>query len=316
MPFRNLSRIERELYLKEKINQLGFLYEKVQHELEKELRRIDITVFQRYRTEAILKETNLIVAELNNGTRKWVKINIPFGYERGLDIAGERLKILGVTDKINYDATIHTSGVSSLVDEVTLELLEANGSIRKTVNRFIRATQQKILEDKAITKMIAEGVITGEARRTISDTMLNEFAKRMGDEKFLTINGRHYQPKHYARLVARTRMREATTRGTVNTCLQYGNDLVQWSVHSEGCEHCQVLMGRIYSISGNDKEFPMLDEEPPVHPHCECVLVPVTRPFLERRLGGDYKNIVDLSQSKIPIESFAGYEDFLHGVAQ
>jgi len=313
--FRNLSKIERELYLTEKINQLGSMYEKIQNELIAKLKDIDITAFEKWRTEALLRETNLIVKQLNNGTKIWVKKNIPFGYERGLDIAGERLKILGVTDSINYDATIHTSGVNTLVDEVTLELLEANGSIRKNINRFVRATQQKILEDKMISKMIAEGIIRGEARRTISDKILIELSKKMANGEFIIINGRHYQPKHYARLVARTRMREATTRGTVYTCLQYKNDLVQWSVHAGACEICQVLMGRVYSISGNDPEFPMLGEPPPVHPHCECVVVPVTRPFLQRRLGTDYKNIVDLSMSKIPVETFAGYEQILHGVA-
>jgi len=315
MPFRNLSKIERELYLKEKINQLGLMYEKVQHELEKKLRNMDITAFEKWRTEALLRETNLIVKQLNNGTKKWVEKNIPFGYWRGVDIAGERLKILGVTDTINYDATIHTSGINTLADEVTLDLLTANSSIRRTVNRYVRATQQSILEDKLISQMIAEGVISGEARRTISDKILIELRKQMGNEQFLTINGRHYQPKHYARLVARTRMREATTRGTINTCLQYRNDLVQWSVHAGACEICQTFMGRVYSLSGNDKEFPMLDERPSVHPNCECILVPITRPFLQRRLGTDYKNIVDLSQSKIPVETFAGYEQILHGVA-
>lgn len=310
MAFSELQGIEKKLYLETKIKELDRLYGQTQKKLLAQLAQVDITEFQRYRTEAILKQVNLTVKVLDGGARKWAVKTIPYAYKRGVDIAGQRLKALKVTDKIAFDAQIHTSGINILADQVTMDLLEANGSIRKNFSRFIRATQQRIIEDKMITRQIAEGLIRGEARRAVSDRMLNEFRKRLGEEKFITINGRNYRPDKYAKLVARTRTREATGQGTINSCLQYGMDLVQVDVHADACEYCQQFMGRVYSISGNHPEFPMLSEEPPFHPQCECNLLPITEESLRSR--GYYQQEVKLSNSPtIKIPSFSRFEELI-----
>jgi len=313
--FRELGRAEKELFLNERIRQLKMLYQGVRIKLEKSLSQITLTGFQRYRTEAVLKQVRSIVKILDKEAVAWTKKNIPLAYSKGVDIAGTRLKIMGVTDKVAWDAQIHTSAVNTLTDAVAADLLIANGTIKKQVTGYIRKTQQVLLQDKAITKMIAEGTITGEARTAISTTMLNEFRKKIGRGGFIVINGRNYRPEAYAELVARTRMAEASTQGVINTSLQYGEDLVQWSVHADSCEICQQLQGRIFSISGNDSEFPALNERPPAHPNCECALLPVNRETLQRRMGSNYKNIVDLSNSKIPIHSHKQYEQELRGYA-
>jgi hypothetical protein len=158
--------------------------------------------------------------------------------------------------------------------------------------------------------MIADGLIKGEPRRTVSDAILKGLRDQMGEEKFLTINGRNYRPEPYARLVARTRTREASSKGTVNTALRYGVDLVQWDLHSEICEYCAQFAGRVYSISGMDPDFPMLKQLPPLHPNCKCNPVPVTREALEDR--GQLDSIIKLSSSPFTeIDSFHRFEEVL-----
>lgn len=313
--FKKLNKVEREFYLKKQVEVLRDMYKHAQEKLARRLADINLTQFQRWRTEQVLKQVREIVKALDKSAKKWALDTIPYAYERGFDIAGERLRMLGVIEDVDFSAKIHTSAVSILSDAVATDLLTANNSALKFINGYIRRTQQRILEDWKISRMIAEGVIEGETRRAVSDRLLQEFQKRIKNGQVIVINGRHYDMGSYAELVARTRTREATVQGSINTCLQSGNDLVQWSIHAGACEKCQTYMGRVYSISGGDREFPPLDNPPPIHPNCECVVVPVTRSFLQRRLGSNYKNLVDLSNSNVPLANYNQYEKFLRGVA-
>ena len=164
-----------------------------------------------------------------------------------------------VTRSVSYDALIHRQSVQVLVDAVAAELLNVNGQIRRTVGRYIRTTQQRIIEDRAISQLLAEGAVQGEARRSVSDRLLVAFRDRMEAGELIEINGRRYRPESYARLVARTRMREASTQGTINSALQYGVDLVQISQHQDidGDDICNEYEGRIFSLSGTSKKYPV-----------------------------------------------------------
>jgi SPP1 gp7 family putative phage head morphogenesis protein len=160
--------------------------------------------------------------------------------------------------------------------------------------------------------MIAEGLIEGQARRTISDTILKAMRRNLEDGRFIVINGRNYKPENYARLLARTRTREASSKATVNTSFRYGVDLVQWDSHAEICEYCAQFAGRVYSISGMDGDFPFLKEQPPLHPNCKCVIVPVTREALDDR--GYLDAIIKLSNNPLTeVSSFSRFEEILAG---
>jgi hypothetical protein len=310
--FRELKGLQREMYLRTQIEQLEKIYIVAQKRLVAQLKLADLTDFQRFRAEGLLREVETIIASLDRSAYKWAKDSMPASYDRGIDLAAERLKAMKITRFVSYDAQIHTSSIGILVDDVAKELLIANDSMRKFFNRFIRMTQQTVLQDAQISRMIAEGLVEGQPRRTISDAMLKEFRKQMGDEQFIVINGRNYRPDSYAKLVARTRTREATTEGTINTSLRYNVDLVQIDVHSHACEFCQQHSGRVFSISGTDDDFPSLSEigQPPYHPNCKCVLFPVTREALIDR--GNLDAIIKLSnRSLIKIPSFTRFEEIL-----
>lgn len=310
MAFRELSGLAKEMYLNQQINNLRILYSGAQKRLVAELKKIDLTDFQRNRSAQLLKQVDAITAMLNNGVYKWAKNSLPQAYEQGIDLAAARLKVLGVTRFVAYDAQIHTSAVNALVNDVSVELIMANDSMKKFFNRIILSTQQSLLQDAEISRMIGEGLIQGEARRTISDTILKGLREQLGEERFMVINGRNYQPAKYAELLARTRTREASSQGTINTSLRYGVDLVQWDAHAEICEYCAQFAGRTYSISGTDGDFPALTEEPPLHPNCKCVIVPVTREALEDR--GYLSEEIKLSNApSIEVDSFSRFEEVL-----
>lgn len=310
MAFNELRGFAREIALEKQVEELQTLYRKSQKDLKRRLETIDLSDFQKQRTEALLLQVNRQLAELDIAARKWSKKAVPMSYEMGLEIAEERLRKLDVTRFVNYDAQIHASAVAVLVDDVTLDLLTANQTIKNNVNRYIRLTQQRILEDREISKRVAEGLIQGETRRAVSDNILNDFRKRLGDEQFITINGRNYKPEAYSRLLARTRFVEATNRANINTSLQYGVDLVQVSVHYHPqTDPCSRHQGKIYSISGGDPDFPPLEESPPFHPNCRHQLLPITRESLEDRglLEGSIK--FSKSDREMGVSSFKEFEE-------
>lgn len=310
MAFRELRGLYREMYLREQIEQLFKIYSAAQKRLTAVLGNADATDFQKFRAGQLLRQVEVITTGLDRSAYKWAKSTMPSSYDRGIDLAGERLRALNVSRFVSYDAQIHTSAIGILVDDVTRELLVANDGVKKFFDRFILQTQQTLLQDKEISRMIAEGLIEGQARRTVSDTLLKELSKKMDNEQFIVINGRNYRPDKYAELVARTRTREATTRGTLNTALRYGVDYVQWDVHSEICEYCQQYAGRVYSISGTDPQFPALKESPPLHPNCKCVVVPVTLEHLKRQ--GLFDETLKLSHAPLlEVDSFSRYEELM-----
>jgi hypothetical protein len=100
-----------------------------------------------------------------------------------------------------------------------------------------------------------------------------------GQTAFVDRRGRKWRLDSYAEMVARTTTREAASVATINTCDEFGLDLVRISTHSPTCELCAPLQGKVYSISGNDDRYPMLTDErrPPIHPNCRHVLAPYVR---------------------------------------
>jgi hypothetical protein len=311
MAFRELKGFAREIFLETKIEQLKRIYRTSQKDLVRRLQSLDLTDFQKVRTEALLMQVNQEIAALDKLARNWTKTALPQAYNYGLDISEERLRALRVTKYVNYDSQIHRSAVNVLVDDVTLDLLTANQTIKKNVTRYIRMSQQKILEDKQISKLVAEGIIEGSTRREISGRLLDEFKKRLGDESLITINGRNYRPDAYSRMVARARFTEASNQANVNAALQYGVDLVQVSVHSGSCDICNPFQGKIYSISGGDSQFPPLEDRPPYHPNCRHQLLPITRESLEDR--GVLESSVRFSNSQDG-KGVRNFKEFEEGV--
>jgi hypothetical protein len=84
------------------------------------------------------------------------------------------------------------------------------------------------------------------------------------------------------------------TQGIINTNLEYGNDLVQWVAIGGACELCMPLNGKVYSISGKNADFPMLNDPPPLHPNCRCVLAPITEEGMAYK--GNYGELSRLSK--------------------
>jgi len=305
--FKNIKKLDEQILFEVQVKNLGDSYLKSRKRLRRILTQVDLTDFRKYRTQALLAQVNSEITALNKAARVWAKKNVPVTYVRGVDIAAKELKRMNVTRFVNTDAKIHQSAVASLVDDITINMVTANLSMKNEITRYIKKTQQRILEDKKISQLIVQGQIEGETRRQTSDVILKELTKQMGDEKYVRINGRRYQPDKYAELLARTRTREAASIGSINTALQYGLDLVQISVHNHPQEDpCSPFQGKVFSLSGNHPDFPALKARPPFHPNCKHVLIPITPEALED--DGIYEDVSKFSKGKGEVETFSEFE--------
>lgn len=286
-----LTALEREAFLGAQIDTLAGIYRSRSREIQRLLTRSrNLTDASRARHTAILAQVNREVTFLDRQARLASPSLAANAYRRGQEIAGDAIVREGLADAVDFGARVHTAAVSVVADQIALDLLTANGTIRRTSARFIRATQQRLVAEEVLNQAIANNLIAGGTRRGLSDVIETALWEQIDDGRLITINGRHYDPEAYSRLVARTRTREATTQGTVNTALQFGMDLVRVSVHAHTntkWDRCGDYAGRVYSISGTSDVFPRLEKAPPFHPNCEHVISPVDGETLKERDGYD-----------------------------
>ena len=112
------------------------------------------------------------------------------------------------------------------------------------------------------------------------------FADNFGDFDFIQVplkkgGFRNYKPTKYITMVARSEMVQIQSQAVKDRCRQYDNDLVQFSEHANPCPICEPFGAQVFSISGKSKIYPPLQDEPPLHPHCEHHLQPVSLELIE-----------------------------------
>lgn len=141
----------------------------------------------------------------------------------------------------------------------------------------------KGFNDETITllnKTLAEGVQNGEG--------LGELKKRV-NEVYGDIEG------YRSERIARTETLKASNKATIEAYKQTGYvKAKQWVVNPTACEQCQEFegktvplddtflgLGESYTITDDDGEETVYTnsydtvEEPPLHPNCECTIIPV-----------------------------------------
>jgi hypothetical protein len=269
--------------------------------------------FDQSRAYLALRQIREIVDDLDTRANAWTPDAVRKAMLTGANAAGRRLISEGVIDyaDMRAGALIPQDAVKALAMTTAVDLSSANESIRKSLIGYIMATRQAVIEEDALTGIVAEGIIEGAERKTVSRRIADALAARMEDGRLVAIRARngatlHYEIDTYAEMVARTRTREAVTQGIILTSAKFGNDLVQISVHSGACSKCLPYQGRVYSLSGASKDFPMLDARPPFHPDCRHVLTPVVESAM--RASGEYESLAAFTRDAM--KHAADYDDY------
>lgn len=248
---------------------------------------------KRLRTGELLTQVRAEIMALNKRAQQWSKTGISHAYQYGYDLTNRTVREYGIAPKISFGNQINSRAIAALSEQAALDLTGANATAQQNFTRLYRATQQKVIEDQALTRAIASGLIEGQTLPQIRSSLVTKLKGALGDGKFVTVNGRNYKPSYYAEMVARTRTREAATVATINMSLQYGIDLVRWDVHGDACPICRTKMGRVYSLVEGNPDFPPLTIRPPAHPNCRCGLLSL--PANHLRNTGQYEPLSRLS---------------------
>ena len=187
-----------------------------------------------------------------------------------------RDKVTKIEELLN--SNIHRGTIKALLQDAMLTSLTAiNNGEKSNVSTMRKIQQQMLLQKVAIAEGLAEtGTIKG-----VTNKILENLQDQLLANGTIKAGSKNYDAKKYAEMVSRTETRKAQTQATINTATQYGTDLVQISSHNTTTPICIPYEGKIFSISGKDKDFPMLDQTTPFHPNCQHVTTVVFREYLE-----------------------------------
>jgi len=273
-----------------KFTDLQRIYGAAGHELRTLLLSIDLSTFDGAKAEEVKRKARRIVTYLNGVSGRWTRQTTKVAYEKAAEKTKAQLWKLG--RRIPRGVIPARSGPQVVEATADTALLKATGSIMRTVEQFVSAAlmgtgatkslaaslQEFAYEDveDEIAALAQQAVITQISSGTLKKQIMERLRQIVGDEKFITIGERTYNLSKYAEMVARTTLAEAATQATLDQCALYENDLVKVSVHGTICDICKPYEGNIYSLSGNDPEYPMLDEDCPFHPNCEHGLLPTS----------------------------------------
>jgi len=157
-----------------------------------------------------------------------------------------------------------------LIEDTILSYSAAlDAGYKMNLSILTRTQLQLKTAERALNLAIAQGLTEGEGIPQISNRILKSLRDTLKGGETLRAGSKRYKFKTYSELIARTRSREVQSTAVINTAMGTDNDLVQVSSHNTTTEICQQYEGKIYSISGKDRDFSGLIETPPFHPNCQ-----------------------------------------------
>ena len=265
----------------------------------------------------IQRDIKKVYRELIKKTNTWTIITIPKGYNlsartsifkiksKKIRAIQEPVTILPFQQSLNYTSFINSNvsrqTIQALIQETITSYTTGYLTGEKLILRLARITQQVNVAEDIIARQIEDGFIESGSIQGSLKRLQSELMRKAIDGKYITVidkNGKpiSYQVKSYAELVARTKLQETSTDAVLNTADAAGSDLVQVSSHNTKSEICIPFEGKIFSISGNNKDFPKLNEASPYHPNCQHTMSVVFEEGLEA--DGTYDKYSDFSKGK------------------
>lgn len=193
----------------------------------------------------VMARINAELSALGVEVDKWAKREIPQYYLDGANQAIQDLRALGVEISKNKNfAVINAEAIKALTDEVAL----AFGQSITAISRNSRQVLTDALKQQ-LNFIIAQGKLTGDARRTISAAVKGAIEDN-GIVALTDRAGKSWTFDNYARMLVRTKAVEARNQGLANRMLTSGYDLVQVSNHRTDHPACAAWEGKILSLTG------------------------------------------------------------------
>lgn len=273
--------------LRDRVRELERIYGVIEREIAKEMARMDIGNYRELKAIETQERIGELVGMLNRAAIKWSKEATYEAYEKGYAVSKTRLEILGAQRDEEFNRKTHGQAIEYQADITMDTLIKANQSIKLNVATFLYLARQTarglsqfqafdMRDEKLIDELLGDALRAGETRGYALKVVKEYYAEMFGDTQFIRINGRNYNLKSYADLVAKTRLRVVQSEAVKNSCQEYRNDLIQISDHGTVCDICIPYEGNVYSISGQHPAYPYMDAWPPYHPRCQHNALPTS----------------------------------------
>jgi len=308
-------------------------YQQAARELRATIAREGATGFQIARSRILLDQVNGIAGQLRGKTETWTVRQMPLAFEAGRKASATELQ----RDLTDF-SLIHKRAVEAASRRITTDVASALHSVAPYIEKVWTDTQQLIIREETMAALVTRGQILGltpkQLKQRIVATMRDGALERLKDSavpaalqfdlqnvaqgrvvRILCRDGkyRNYGLDYYGDLVARTASRQVATEGSLVAALEFDQDLVRWSVHANACPRCLPNQGKIFSITGRNKDFPLLtdDKRTPLHPKCGHSLNAVDEDFLRER--GEYDRLAEFSSNGEAVTSMADYRAMVEG---
>lgn len=237
-----------------------------------------------------IAQVDQILTDLRAKSRTWTGKAASAQFAAGIAKANQQARDVGV-DVAGSPARgtftlISKETVAVFARDTYADLNAAIDSTQQRNTRLLRKLGQQGLSEADVNKVLAGGIIDGTPRETIRQ-LRDDLRAVHGDT--VTVQGKNgpieFDAGHYARLVATTRMREATVIARHERLQDLGLDLVV-IIGRLSNNFCSAFLGQIFSLSGHHPKYPSIAQlpggggvaVPPFHPRCSKS----TRPFVER----------------------------------
>ncbi|SMB97799.1 Phage minor capsid protein 2 [Thermanaeromonas toyohensis ToBE] len=219
----------------------------------------------------LLLEVRAILQQLDRYADQWIEQTIGQVYSQAAAQTAVFLSQLGIEKQTRPEfAQVHQRAIDVVAQNMADNLRDATQFIGRRINDVFRRVG---LEQTG--RKLAAGQTWYDMKQKVVQQLLDK-----GQTAFVDRLGRKWRLDTYAEMVARTTTREAATVATINTCREFGLDLVRVTTHYPTCHLCAPLQGKVFSLSGKDKRYPKYGENGariPRHPNCRHVLVPYVR---------------------------------------
>jgi hypothetical protein len=263
--------------------------------------------------QSIKTKLNREYRELLRLNSEWAVTEIPRQYRFVLreqmakakslkSITNEAQKTISQLLKSKNVQQIQKVLAQSAIDDISTGLLLG----RRDINRLIAQTRQTLISesiiDNALIREVEAGNISASKILKRPGTVANSLMNAANNNRFITIidkngNPLKYRITYYSEMVFRTKWHDAQSQAVITNNKNWDTDLIRVSNHSTITEICQQFEGKIFSLTGKNKDFPVADDVPPYHPNC---LHYITTAFEEAlKVQKNYKQYSDFSKGKI-----------------
>ena len=267
---------------------------------------------------SLLRQIEVILAQLNDFNKEWCESEIQQAYTDGLAIAmlsaGEAVTLAAAMQGVQF-SMISQPTVEALIADTYNDLLQATNNTERRVKQIVRQIVGDVMRQQAL-KRIGRVTMIREISQRLTKKAIEEKIHKDGFVGIVDKAGRRWSVQRYSKMIAATKLNQAHVEGVRAGGLERGIDTAVISTHNAEDE-CRGFEGMIISLNGLTEGLLTYDELREsnfiFHPNCQHKVHLVKLDLLPQKVlqkhkekvatlkhGKLKKKILPLDQVKIP----------------